>query len=222
MDQEEVNRIAAEQWNERATDQATAMRYILDGYHEDYAAFLNHGKANLGDIEDALHAVGLRWPEGGIGVEIGCGIGRISYWAAQRLTKLFACDVSRNMVKNAIRHPNIEYVVTGSLYWNAFPPVVDIIYSHLVMQHMPKSSFWHYLSDASYLLRPGGVFIAQMNAGVVPLDFPAEETLLCRAYTAEELEQSLDRRRWHVKGVLYVAGTSERFRWLTLVRKDRE
>lgn len=219
---EEVEARMRADWNERAKNVGSAMSYIIDGYHGDNATFYETGKRHMDDLVYGLYAGKIKWP-GGVGVEIGCGIGRMSVWAAQYLDRLYAFDVSSEMIEHAREHAarsNIEYIASPSLLSVLTPNTVDIVFSHIVFQHVPKVVFWTYLDEAWRVLKPGGIFHAQMNMSPEPIDYPETETLLCRGYTVRELSDGLRKmpERWEAISLLRWAGITEQWKWLTLVK----
>ncbi len=188
-------------------------RHILDGYGGDRKAFYASGETHVNDLRHALKKFGL--PDlHGVGVEIGCGVGRMSIWLAGYFQHLYALDVSANMIALCPPHPNISYRAAAVI-----PPEIvdcDFVVSHLVFQHMPKAAFYNYMAQSWRALKIGGILHAQMNFSVTGYDFPETETLRCRGYDVLELEQNLPDERWQRIAVLRQDGLSEPWHWLTL------
>ena len=207
----------AHDWDKRATTKAEAMRYIIDGYAGPEAEFYQSGLKHWDDMRVAMRHFGV-WPppERRVSaVEVGCGVGRMTVHMAQDFTRLYAFDVSAEMLRHAPAIENARYVAGDSL--DVIPAAVDYVLSFLVFQHMPKMAFWRYLEEAADLLERGGVLCTQMHMGYG--DWPDTETLRVRGYQREDFAV-LDSAVWERVAVLETApGTSEPWYWLVLRRK---
>ncbi len=149
-------------WDERARQ--NALFYICKSAAESRAAFEESGRREL----DELVLRGISLPPGATVVEIGCGIGRLARALAPRVGKVYAGDVSPEMLARAREfcadRPNVELLrIDGSLA-DVPPGVADLVYSHLVFQHVPRLKFIRaYLREAYRVLKPGGIFRANVD-----------------------------------------------------------
>lgn len=210
---EDLTQHMAADWDTRAISRSSAIRWILDMYDGPEEAFWAQGGAHWVDMLHALSLKGITIPKDAIGAELGCGIGRMTVLMARYFKHLYATDVSQNMISLAPRVENVTYIVTGTL--EDVPEPVDFVMSHLVLQHMPKSSCWKYLDEAHDILKSGGVFITQLHETSEPVEH-ADSTILVRGYTQDELREGLDESKWEIVSLLEPAGISEVWRWLIL------
>src|SRR3989344_9646718 len=73
-------------------------------------------------------------------LDVGCGYGRIAYYSAKYGAEVFAMDLSEaveSAYKNTNQFPNC-HVVQASIYNIPFKSKFDLIYSVVVIQHLPK------------------------------------------------------------------------------------
>jgi SAM-dependent methyltransferase len=100
-------------------------------------------------------------------LDFGCGVGRLSRPLAERFRECVALDISEGMVKLARElnedRPNCRFLVNaapdlGQLETESF----DLVYSSLVLQHMPSVEVVEaYVSEFLRILRPGGLAVFQ-------------------------------------------------------------
>jgi 2-polyprenyl-3-methyl-5-hydroxy-6-metoxy-1,4-benzoquinol methylase len=101
-------------------------------------------------------------------LEVGCGVGRITSYLAEALSKVIAADVSGEhlklaktyLVEKEIQNVELQHWLTidqiGEL------PQVDVIYSIITLQHNPPPVIVWMLSSLLSKLRSGGVAYIQM------------------------------------------------------------
>jgi len=100
-------------------------------------------------------------------LDFGCGVGRLSRPLAERFRECVALDISEGMVKLARElnedRPNCRFLVNaapdlGQLETETF----DLVYSSLVLQHMPSVEVVEaYVGEFLRILRPGGLAVFQ-------------------------------------------------------------
>ncbi len=100
-------------------------------------------------------------------LDIGCGIGRMDRHIAPRVKKLIGIDVSGEMVRRARERlrglGNVEFVEgDGRSLAPLASASVDVVFSHICFQHMPKSVMREYCREAHRVLVPGGRFLFQV------------------------------------------------------------
>ncbi|HEY7149565.1 MAG TPA: class I SAM-dependent methyltransferase [Gaiellaceae bacterium] len=100
-------------------------------------------------------------------LDFGCGVGRLSRPLAERFRECVGIDISEGMVKLARElnddRPSCRFLVNaapdlGQLETESF----DLVYSALVLQHMPSVEMVEsYVSEFLRVLRPGGLAVFQ-------------------------------------------------------------
>jgi ubiquinone/menaquinone biosynthesis C-methylase UbiE len=160
-------------WDERA--RKNAFHYIASWRREwDRDSFLSSGEEDFARlVVPILERSGL--PTTGRGMlELGCGAGRMTHSFAKRFERVYAFDLSPEMLRQAReihKHrsnilwlrgngSDLSCVASGSL---------DFVFSYLVLQHLPEErQALRYVHELLRVLRPGGVFLFQFNAGFQP------------------------------------------------------
>ncbi len=100
-------------------------------------------------------------------LEIGCGTGRVLQHLAGRYREVHGIDIAGEMVKQGEHRlggvPNIHFHQGNGYDLEAFADEsVDLVYSALVFQHMPKTVAYNYFQETRRVLRPGGLFLFQV------------------------------------------------------------
>ena len=152
----------AADWDERA--RRDALFYIRREASESPEAFEASGARELDD--EVLRGVAL--PDGAVVVEIGCGIGRLARAIAPRVAKVYAGDVSPEMLDRARAWcagcGNVQLLRFDGALSGVPSGCADLVYSHLVFQHVPRLKFLRaYFREAARVLKPGGVFRADVD-----------------------------------------------------------
>ncbi len=101
-------------------------------------------------------------------LEIGCGIGRMTAYFAERFAHVHALDVSAEMIRQAkevITAPNVNlYTGNGEDLSDLGDAAVDLVFSYIVFQHIPDAHITqNYIREAGRVLKPGGHFYFQVN-----------------------------------------------------------
>jgi len=155
-------------WNQRAQEDANY-----------YVAFGRRNQPEAEFFESAADVVRLLetelrrrdpqvWREGSA-LEIGCGPGRLMRPMSRHFQRLYGVDVSDEMIRRAEHNlrglPNVTLSCNRDSTLAPFPDgSIDFIYSYAVFQHIPSREVVEgYLSDAIRILRPGGLFVFQIN-----------------------------------------------------------
>lgn len=179
-------------WNDRARENA---QYFIASSHEDDAAFEESGERDV-----RLFFAGLEHLLGPdtIALDIGCGIGRMDKYVAPQVGRLIGIDVSGEMVARAterLKHvPNVEFREGDGETIPADDASVDVIFSHIVFQHMARVHARAYFRDAVRVLKPGGHFVFQMpeEADDTPPDPPEDDTWEMRFWSERDLRAELE------------------------------
>ncbi|MBM0740798.1 class I SAM-dependent methyltransferase [Phormidium sp. CLA17] len=90
-------------------------------------------------------------------LDIGCGTGEFSRLLAKRVEKVFAIDLSPNMIEVAKQRSrmfsNIDFQVADVLHWEPIVEQFDLIVSIATLHHLPVESL---LPNLKATLKPGG------------------------------------------------------------------
>jgi SAM-dependent methyltransferase len=110
-----------------------------------------------------------------LGVELGCGVGRLAIPLARHFQRVIGADIAPSMVQQAASHAagsgikNISFIAIGgpedlSRQTAHFSGRCDFIYSLLVFQHIPEFSMIEgYLQAIRALLRENGLAYLQFD-----------------------------------------------------------
>jgi ubiquinone/menaquinone biosynthesis C-methylase UbiE len=105
-----------------------------------------------------------------LALDFGCGVGRLSQALAEHFDRVIGVDVSAPMLRRAAELA-ADSPVRNRLEFrlNARPDLalladasVDLVYSSLVLQHLPRSLAAGYLAEFVRVLRPDGLAVVQV------------------------------------------------------------
>jgi SAM-dependent methyltransferase len=106
-------------------------------------------------------------PRGKVGLEIGCGIGRIASRMVEDFGQYIGVDVSPEMIRKASSYelPRARFqVVSGGDLNGMADSSVDFVLSFAVFQHVPdKEAIFNYFAETARVLRPRGMFRLHMK-----------------------------------------------------------
>jgi SAM-dependent methyltransferase len=128
--------------------------------------FLATGRAEVGTALDRLDELGVL-PRLGRVLDFGCGAGRASQALAERADAVTGVDVSEPMLAAARRldrsDGRCEFVLNERPDLSVFADAsFDLVYSSLVLQHLPPALARTYLVELTRVLRPGGAMAVQV------------------------------------------------------------
>ena len=160
-------------WDRRAREDAERFIYTRDN-PADVAEFDESGRANYNQLLRPFLPVLLdgRPARCCRALEIGCGVGRMTRWAAEAFAEVHAVDVSSAMIRKAEErlggYSNLTLHL-GSGYDLAFAAdaYFDLVFSYIVFQHIPvRAAIENYIREAARVLKPQGAFKFQVNGDV--------------------------------------------------------
>lgn len=122
--------------------------------------FYDTGRAYVASVLQMFDADFGARPSDGTGLDIGCGVGRLTYAMAAVMPHVVGYDVAESMVRVASEHapPNASFTTSlpdGPFSW---------INSFIVFQHIPPAEGLALLNAALDRLAPGGFASIQITA----------------------------------------------------------
>lgn len=145
----------AEFWDARAREDAL---FYVDDRGLRGEEFWSGGRDVVDRFEESLSFQAT----GDVLVDIGCGVGRLTRVLAERAQRVYAIDVSAEMLALAREHnpqlANVEWVKGDGRSLGEVPDAaVDGVFSHVVFQHIPDPQITlGYVAEMGRVLRPGG------------------------------------------------------------------
>jgi ubiquinone/menaquinone biosynthesis C-methylase UbiE len=135
------------------------------GNRWDVEEFLATGGADVAAARDWLRELGLptEWERV---LDFGCGAGRLSQALAVHADEVVGVDVSAPMLRTAERldrsSGRCRFVLNEAPDLHVFPSAAfDLVFSELVLQHLPAKLVAEYLAEFVRVLRPGATAVFQ-------------------------------------------------------------
>jgi (2Fe-2S) ferredoxin/SAM-dependent methyltransferase len=180
-------------WNARAAEDA--QYYIASADPDQGDAFRGSGERDVQAYFDGI------WDLLGADktvLDIGCGIGRMDEFVAPHVGQLVGVDVSGEMVRKAAERlahlPNVRFVEGDGFSLPVDDASIDLIFTHIVLQHTPRHVTHSYFRDAFRALKPGGDLVFQMPEAVpgAPKDPPGDDTFEMRFWKEDDLRRAIE------------------------------
>jgi len=114
-------------------------------------------------------------------LDFGCGVGRVSRALASHFQSVVGIDAAASMIAQArslnASCPNCEFVVNRGEGLRVFDAgTFDVVYSRLVLQHIPPKLVRRFIPELVRVVASGGVLMFQL-----PDEFPDERTTFLNA-----------------------------------------
>jgi 2-polyprenyl-3-methyl-5-hydroxy-6-metoxy-1,4-benzoquinol methylase len=131
----------------------------------DIDEFLRTGQDEITASLDHLRGLGAL-PQLDRVLDFGSGAGRLSQALASHAKRVTGVDISAPMIETARRldrTDNCEFLLNERADLSLFEDhTFDLVYSSLVIQHLPREAGFTFLREMCRVLRPGGALIVQV------------------------------------------------------------
>jgi ubiquinone/menaquinone biosynthesis C-methylase UbiE len=129
----------------------------------DLAEFLASGEAEVGAALDRLTELGICAAREAA-LDFGCGVGRLTGPLSRSFGSVVGVDISTPMLDMAqgllAGESRCTFVHNENPDLRIFPDAsFDLVYSSLVLQHMPRALATRYLTEFVRVARPGGAVV---------------------------------------------------------------
>ena len=113
--------------------------------------------------------INIQWKRA---LDFGCGVGRLTQALSPHFERVDGVDISQVMIDKANIFNRFDdkcvYHLIDSDNLAIFPESsFDLIYSRLVLMHIPPKMIRNYLKEFVRILRPGGVLVFQIPTGPI-------------------------------------------------------
>lgn len=159
-------------WDQAARENATFniltdSQYANSGWPTE--TFFDHGRAEIDAALEHLAVLGVEYKTNRA-LDFGCGVGRLTEALAYHFRRVDGVDVSEEMIRLAKERPPR----TGHTHYhhNARPDLklfrsgtFDLVYTMIVLQHMPQEMQHGYVREFFRVLKPEGVAMIDIPDG---------------------------------------------------------
>ena len=136
--------------------------------------FLQTGRDEIAALVAYLDARGLTGARTRA-LDFGCGAGRLTHALADHFDHVIGIDIAPSMIDVARRlraaAPGVEFRVnTSNRLESVASGSIDLVYTRLVLQHIPPRYVREYLAEFVRVLSPGGILVFQLpSADALPV-----------------------------------------------------
>lgn len=147
---------------------------------ETLGAFNETGRVEVRNAARALARSGLTLSDDAVGLEYGCGVGRVTKGLAELCSKVVGVDVSSNHLEIADAYmksqgvKNVELVRVSSFQDINLLPDYDFLYSKIVLQHNPPPIIFEILKILLKKAKNNGIGILQIPTYAKNYSFVAD------------------------------------------------
>jgi SAM-dependent methyltransferase len=133
----------------------------------DVDAFFETGVVEVEAALEKARSLGLLPDRPRMALDFGCGVGRLSSALAQHADEVVGVDISPSMLAEAARlgrcGDRCRFVLNERADLSFQPSgSVDLVYSSLVLQHLPLDLATRYLAEFGRVLAPRGAAVVQV------------------------------------------------------------
>ena len=153
----------------------------------DLAEFMASGQAEIATAVSRLDQLGICTTRFAA-LDFGCGVGRLTAALGGYFDSVTGVDISESMLARArsllAGQPGCQVVHNASPDLKIFADAsFDLVYSSLVLQHMPRALACAYLAEFVRVTRPGGAIVILVPDGHKPTPSGAVYALAPRCLT---------------------------------------
>ena len=124
-------------------------------------------------------------------LDYGCGSGRIAYWIAPKVKKVFGLEGSPEMIRLAEKNRttgNVEFLLYDGIHFPAFLNMFNIILSVGVLQYMEGETLKKTVLELTHSLKIDGMFcLIEQASDNIKIERPRVEEYL-QAFKESKLE----------------------------------
>lgn len=207
-----------EKWDKLARENAKYFIYSDKTKQKD-ADFRLSGEDDFITLIDGDKIVKKMIPDFGKAsvLEIGCGIGRVTEFLAKNFEKVYAVDISGEMIqklKNRLgEYNNITAVENDGIHMPFSDESANFAFSYIVFQHMPqKDIIEKNFKEVGRVLKKGGIFKVQLRGTRAP----KKEWYYGVKYDYNDALLLAEKSGFKM---LDCSGIDEKYFWLTLLKE---
>jgi SAM-dependent methyltransferase len=165
----DVNELAGT-WDTLGAKDAMWAIYTADstklGGHWKPEDFFETGRVEIDGVVAGLEVLGKRPPFRKV-LDFGCGVGRLSRALSAVAENVVGVDIAPSMIEQgrALHRdfPSIEWVLNQQADLRVFPDATfDVVYTNVVLQHMPPRMARLYVAEFFRVVEPGGFVVFQL------------------------------------------------------------
>ena len=165
-----MNHAMKEQWDRIGAENAFFGVLSLSQYEHvedvDVGQFWESGRESVESFMKLLHFEDSKSLQM---LEIGCGLGRMTHHFSSYFGRVYAVDVSQQMIEKAKSYwghlQNVEWVLgSGENLQPIASESVDFVFSYLVLQHIPDpDAVLNYIRETERVLKHNGIALLQFR-----------------------------------------------------------
>jgi SAM-dependent methyltransferase len=166
----DIDRVTRD-WETLAREDPLWAVYVAPGVKGgkwDVAAFADSGRAEVERVLARLDGLLPALPRGEA-LDFGCGVGRLTAALCEHFDAVTGVDASETMIEHARR---LDLSAGGATYVHNTGPDLrlfpsrsfDLVYTSLVLQHLPRDAALAYLREMLRVTKPSGCVVAQVTS----------------------------------------------------------
>ena len=137
-----------------------------EGRQWDPVEFFATGENEISELMSKAEALGLPHARDAA-LDFGCGVGRLTQALCRHFAHVSGVDIAPTMVEEAKRYNRFgdrcSYHQNERADLRLFPEAAfDLVYTNIVLQHIPWPQSEQYLREFVRVLRPGGLLVCQV------------------------------------------------------------